>query len=183
MKKWLIFIIIAVILIAVLDFLFFPWHKETKEEPSITAVNSFEECAAKGYPVMESYPRQCKAPDGKTFTEDIGNELEKKDLIIVSNPRPNDTVKSPLEIKGEARGNWFFEASFPIKLLDKNGKELGTAIAQAKSSWMTTEFVPFEATLEFPTPSIEKGTLILEKDNPSGLPQNADQLIIPVRFR
>lgn len=183
MKKWLIFIIIAVILIAVLDFLFFPWHKETKEEPSITAVNSFEECVAKGYPAMESYPRQCKTPDGKTFTEDIGNELEKKDLIIVSNPRPSDVVKSPLEIKGEARGTWFFEASFPIKLLDKNGNELGTAIAQAKSDWMTTEFVPFEATLEFPTPSIEKGTLILEKDNPSGLLQNADQLIIPVRFQ
>jgi hypothetical protein len=183
MKKWSIFIIIAVILIAILDFLFFPWHKETKEESSILTVNSFEECAAKGYPVMLSYPAKCIAPDGKTFTEDIGNELEKTDIIVISTPRPNELIKSPIKISGEARGTWFFEASFPIKLLDGNGKELGAAVAQAKSDWMTTEFVPFEATLEFPTPSMKKGTLILEKDNPSDLPQNADQLIIPIRFQ
>jgi len=30
---------------------------------------------------MESYPRQCRVPDGETFTENIGNELEKDDLI------------------------------------------------------------------------------------------------------
>jgi len=34
-------------------------------------VDSFEECAAKGYPVMESYPRQCRIPEGRNFTEII----------------------------------------------------------------------------------------------------------------
>jgi len=53
---------------------------------------------------MESYPRQCKTPDGKTFTEDIGNEVEKLDLIKINNPRPNQIIESPLFIKGEARG-------------------------------------------------------------------------------
>ncbi|MGB3345783.1 MAG: hypothetical protein WBA71_00810, partial [Candidatus Humimicrobiia bacterium] len=33
-------------------------------------INSFEECVSAGYPVLESYPRQCKTPDGRTFTED-----------------------------------------------------------------------------------------------------------------
>ncbi len=32
-------------------------------------VNSFEECVAVGHPVMESYPRKCVLPGGKTFTE------------------------------------------------------------------------------------------------------------------
>lgn len=32
-------------------------------------VNSFEECAEAGYPVMESLPRQCRTPDGRTFEE------------------------------------------------------------------------------------------------------------------
>jgi len=54
--------------------------------------------------------------------------------------------------------------------------------AQAQGDWMTTEFVPFEAVLEFAVPQTEFGTLILEKDNPSGLPQNADSISIPVRF-
>ncbi len=31
------------------------------------SVNSFEECAAAGYPIMESYPRQCRGPDGRNF--------------------------------------------------------------------------------------------------------------------
>ena len=33
-------------------------------------VTSFEECVAVGNPVMESYPRQCRAGD-RTFTEVI----------------------------------------------------------------------------------------------------------------
>lgn len=143
-------------------------------KPPLPEVKNFDECVKAGYPVMESYPRQCKIPDGKTFVED---------LIKIFQPRPNDFIKSPLEIKGEARGYWFFEASFPVQLLDANGKELGTTIAQAKGDWMTENFVPFEAVLEFQTPTTEKGTLILEKDNPSGLPEYEDELKIPVLFK
>ncbi len=33
-------------------------------------IASFEECVAAGYPVMESFPRQCRTPDGTVFTED-----------------------------------------------------------------------------------------------------------------
>jgi len=32
-------------------------------------INSFEECVAAGYPIMESYPEQCKTPDGRSFTK------------------------------------------------------------------------------------------------------------------
>jgi len=31
------------------------------------AVSSFEQCAAAGFPIMESYPEQCRTPDGRTF--------------------------------------------------------------------------------------------------------------------
>lgn len=144
-------------------------------------VRNFAECAAGGFPVMESYPRQCKGPGGQTFRENIGNELEKDNLIRVSNPRPNAAVGSPLFVKGMARGNWFFEASFPVKLLDSSGQEVARGIAQAKGEWMTTEFVPFEAVLAFGSAE-GSGTLVLEKDNPSGLSEQADELRIPVRF-
>ena len=114
--------------------------------------------------------------------EDIGNELGKRDLIRVTNPRPNQPISSPLLLEGEARGFWFFEASFPIRLFDGNGKEIAVAIAQAQGEWMTEEFVPFQATLEFAKPATEKGTLIFEKDNPSGLSSEADGLVMPIRF-
>lgn len=32
------------------------------------AITSFEDCARAGYPILETYPEQCKTPDGKTFT-------------------------------------------------------------------------------------------------------------------
>ena len=146
-------------------------------------INNFKECVSAGYPVLESYPRQCKTPDGKSFTEDIGNELEKSDLIKIDNPRPNQIIESPLFVKGEARGNWYFEASFPAKLFDDNGFLLGITPAQALGNWMTEDFVPFNVILPFAVPSTSKGRLILEKDNPSGLPEYADELRIPVYFK
>ena len=45
--------------------------------PAKVEVQSFDDCVKAGYPVLESYPRQCKTPDGKTFTEDIGIETIK----------------------------------------------------------------------------------------------------------
>ena len=50
---------------------------------------------------------------------------------------------------------------------------------------MTNDFVPFEATLTFAADKnsySNKGSLILKKDNPSGLPQNDDALEIPIVF-
>lgn len=156
--------------------------KSTTKEPSLILITTFQECVAAGNRVMESYPRQCRSGE-QLFTEDIGNELAKKDLIRLNAPRPNQVVTSPLIITGEARGSWFFEASFPIVLNNWDGLMIAQGIAQAKSDWMTTEFVPFEATLTFTVDnnaSSNSGTLILRKDNPSGLPQNDDALTVPV---
>jgi len=101
--------------------------------------------------------------------------------IIVSFPEPNQAVSSPLMVSGIARGGWFFEAEFPIKLLDAQGQTLGTAIARAQDDWMTENFVPFKAELVFPKTS-GQGTLTLEKSNPSDLPENAGEFSVPVRF-
>ena len=37
-------------------------------------INSFEDCIAAGYPLMESYPRQCWVADGRTFVEVINKK-------------------------------------------------------------------------------------------------------------
>jgi hypothetical protein len=101
--------------------------------------------------------------------------------ISVTQPSPMQIVSSPLAVTGEARGSWYFEASFPVKLLDSNGNVIAQAPAQAQGDWMTANFVPFQATLTFVTAS-QTGTLVLEKDNPSGEPQNAGSISIPVQF-
>jgi hypothetical protein len=182
--KVLLLSLIAVV--AVVLIIWYYWDKVDEENNGQggqqAVVNDFNGCVAAGYAVAESYPRQCSTPDGRTFVEDIGNELEKIDLIRISSPRPNDTIQSPIRITGEARGLWFFEASFPAKIYDANGKELGTAIVTATEDWMTEEFVPFEAMMEFKAPTTATGTLVLQKDNPSGLPENDDKLVVPVKF-
>ncbi len=36
-----------------------------------TSINSFEECARAGYPIAESYPEQCRTPDGRLFVREV----------------------------------------------------------------------------------------------------------------
>ncbi|MEK9166133.1 MAG: Gmad2 immunoglobulin-like domain-containing protein [Patescibacteria group bacterium] len=108
---------------------------------------------------------------------------DKSDLIQVTSPTPNAIVKSPLQIEGKARGGWYFEASFPVSLYDANGKLLARGPAQAEGEWMTQNFVPFGLGLKFDPPTTATGTLVFEKDNPSGLPEQADEYRISVRFR
>jgi hypothetical protein len=117
--------------------------------------------------------------------EEGGNENRTpvgNDLIQVSAPESGARIESPLTVRGEARGNWYFEATFPLRLLDSEGNVLAMGYAEARGEWMTTEFVPFTGTLTFVAPRNGEGLLILERANPSGLPQNADEVRIPVEF-
>ncbi|PIQ91662.1 MAG: hypothetical protein COV70_02500 [Parcubacteria group bacterium CG11_big_fil_rev_8_21_14_0_20_39_22] len=114
----------------------------------------------------------------------IGNEL-----IRAYEPAENAVIESPVTISGNARGTWFFEASFSAVLVDWNGRIIAQGPVMAEGEWMTEEFVTFESSLEFTSPYTEgdpdfykRGTIILQKANPSGLPENEDAVEIPVRF-
>jgi hypothetical protein len=112
-----------------------------------------------------------------------------KDIIRLTTPAQGDLIESPLTLTGEARGMWYFEASFPVMLTNWDGLIIAEGIAQAQSDWMTEEYVPFEVTLTFEPPYkvgdpdfMQKGALILKKDNPSGLPENDDAFETTVLF-
>lgn len=111
-----------------------------------------------------------------------------KDLIEVELPYPGAVTGKKFHVIGQARGFWFFEASFPIEILDKNKNLLATGIAQAQSNsdtsneidWMTENFVPFKAEIEIPESYIGPAILILKKDNPSGLSENDASVSLPI---
>jgi hypothetical protein len=103
------------------------------------------------------------------------------DMIVVNVPQNNALVGCPLHAEGSARGNWFFEASFPVKLLDSSGEIIAQSAAVTSDDWMTAEFVPFNLDLYYETDERD-GVLIFEKDNPSGLPENDAQIQVPVRL-
>lgn len=145
-------------------------------------INSFEECAARGYPVMESYPRRCIA-NGREFVEKIAGgvtipttpaapPIENGFQILsptlkVKTPHLNDYAQSPLLVEGEA-GGWYFEGEFPVRLLDGNGAVIARGSAMAQGDWMTTDLVAFRVTFTFAPPDTAIGTLVFEKSNPRG---------------
>jgi hypothetical protein len=111
------------------------------------------------------------------------------DLVVLTSPEPNDTVTSPLTLTGKARGTWYFEGSFPVILTDWDGRIIAEGVAMARGPWMTEDFVPFTVTITFESPYrsndpdfMRRGSLILRKDNPSGLPEYDDALEIPIRY-
>ena len=105
------------------------------------------------------------------------------DLIELRTPLPNAIVQSPLTLEGRARGPWFFEASFPVYLINADGDTIAVVPAQADGEWMTKAFVPFKVTLTYSPPASRSGPLFPAKDNPSGLPEHAAELRVPIRFR
>jgi len=107
----------------------------------------------------------------------------RSDQIVLTAPVRDAVVTSPLEIRGRARGSWFFEGDFPLTLLDGRGDAVAQGFASAEGEWMTNEFVPFSAVLRFEPPHPGRGRLILNKDNPSDRRNLDDALVVPVRFR
>jgi hypothetical protein len=154
-------------------------------------VVGFEACAEAGHDVLEGPPRRCRTPDGRTFVEggepapggdEVPDAAVTDSRVRVSSPRPNAVVSSPLAVSGSARGAWFFEADFPVRLLDGDGRELSVAPARAQGEWMSEDFVRFEATVTFGQPATRTGVLVLDRSNPSGLAENAALVSLPVRF-
>lgn len=175
-KKFLLGIVFIIFVVSGI----FAYLKYTEYQRN-SKINSFEDCAKAGFPVMDSYPPQCRAND-KHFTQDIGNELNYSDEFLISTPRPNQKIDSPLKVVGQATGTWYFEGSFSGELFDADKVLLGSVILTAEGEWMTEDFVPFKGTLEYKKPSTDTGTFIIKNANPSGLSENQKEIIIPVTF-
>jgi len=125
-------------------------------------------------------PAQQNSSSSATVSSSSSVEISGKEVIIES-PEVNALVKSPLLVRGKARGFWFFEASLPVQLTDSNGNVIVSSPATADGEWMTTDYVDFTAELKFMT-TATSGFLVIKKDNPSGLPENDAEVKIPVKF-
>jgi len=102
------------------------------------------------------------------------------DIIRVTLPTPGAVTGKEFRVIGAARGTWFFEASFPIKVLDASGAALTVGIAQAQGDWMTENFVAFSADITIPETYIGPATIVLQKDNPSGDPERDASASFPI---
>lgn len=131
-------------------------------------------CQGSGCPCAET-PQSCP--------QDCSDDGEQaSDLIHVTSPADDEDIDNPVTIVGEARGTWYFEATFPIKIYDANDNLLGEGYATAQGDWMTEDFVPFSATVNYTASTTSTGKIVLEKSNASGLPEHDDSITVPVTF-
>ncbi len=169
--KHLVYVILAVGMVLVLTYILM--HDEA--------------AAPEVQPTTEVSTEISDTTETPTVPDDIAMHIASKaDKIVLTVPAPYERISSPVTITGKARGPWFFEASFPIMVVNWDGLIIGEGIATADGDWMTTEFVPFTATVTFtadPDAYSDRGAIILQRDNPSGLPENDDALEVPVIFK
>ena len=131
-----------------------------------------------GY-IYLSPKQEIKEQNPETVKEEITYDRASTDLIVVELPFPGAVTGKEFSVIGKARGMWFFEASFPIDVLDKDGKILVQTYATAQGEWMTEEFVPFKGDVKVPESYIGPATLVLKKDNASGLPEHDASISFP----
>lgn len=150
----------------------------THESNTVPAVMTFHECTER-YSVMESDPRRCRTPSGKVFVEQTEPDRQSAPVRITA-PKRGARVNSPLVIRGRMPGTWFFEARATAAVRRTDGALLGTATLQAQENWMTEAPVPFRGTSTFSVADPTEAFVVIERANPSGSPEHAQRVRIPV---
>lgn len=107
--------------------------------------------------------------------------MKPKVAVTLSSPVAGSKLSSPLTVIGTAPGTWFSEGQIPVELLASDGSSIALVSAMAQDEWMTEKEVPFQAVLTFTTTE-KAGTLVIRKDNPSGLPENSAEFSTAVTF-
>lgn len=128
------------------------------------------------------YHQYLKKHEQNKQAQPISKSYFKTDSLEISNPSIGDTIHSPFTITGKAKGNWYFEASFPLIITDSENNIVGTGVAQAKGDWMTNDFVDFTADVTFSKPNTQTGFIVFTNDNPSGLPANQKKEKFLIKF-
>jgi hypothetical protein len=103
--------------------------------------------------------------------------------VSITSPKANASDTKVFSVTGQAPGNWFFEASAPIMVVDPEGNKLAQSYIQAEGDWMTTELVSFKGEIRITSSYAGPATLVLMKDNPSGLPEHDDSLEISLTIQ
>ena len=103
--------------------------------------------------------------------------------VIVSTPKSGAVVSRTFSIAGTAPSGWFFEAVFPIMVRDDNDNAIGRTQGRAQSDWTAPGPIRFTAQVTLETAYKGPATLVLMRDNPSGLPENDDSVEIPITIK
>lgn len=111
---------------------------------------------------------------------------ERGDVIYLENIESGDILSVDDVIQGRAPSSWFFEGTFPVRIFDKKGDELAALFAVADGDWMQEGYIPFTLELHSNLIDLDEESIVVfqfEKDNPSGLDENADYAKITLTLK
>ncbi|TCJ19011.1 hypothetical protein EPD60_00935 [Flaviaesturariibacter flavus] len=142
-------------------------HDANKEKPDVSAA-----------PVGVDAPFENKGRSDSVKTVAGAAHTGIPDTLTVEQ-RNGTVLHSGQIIRGKARGLFYFEAQFLLRLFDSSGRQLAMAPATAEGDWMTTSWVPFSGRLQWKNYN-GPGRLVYEKANASGDPERDRSYSVPV---
>jgi FKBP-type peptidyl-prolyl cis-trans isomerase len=109
-NKYLIHVAVAILVLGGLA-LYYQLNKQ-----AVAKISSFEECKNAGYPVMESYPEQCRTPDGRNFINaqqaNMNIDLQIQDLKVGSGLEAKEGSEVTVNYTGKLENGTKFDSSF-----------------------------------------------------------------------
>ncbi len=146
-KLTTIIIIISLTILAAGAAGYWTYRFLSKSPEKTATITNFEECATAGYPIMESYPPQCRIPDGKTFVEESCVEKETEEIMTLSDAKEiakNSECGNRLKenaVCNEFTGTWWLDLD-----LEKEGCNPACVIdlktREAEINWRCTGLNP-----------------------------------------
>ena len=133
------------------------------------------------FAVVLTITKKANAPVVETpqNNADIGILGNGADLVYLS-ILPKAKVSGILDLTGEVKGGYFFEANILVNVLDSNRNVLKQGHGTATTDWMTADPVTFTATVDFTDLSKGPAYLEIHNDNASGLPENDKSILVPI---
>ncbi|MDY0097022.1 MAG: GerMN domain-containing protein [Candidatus Dojkabacteria bacterium] len=134
------------------------------------------------YELCKQLTTVCVEEDGKEQEE----ESEKGDTIYLDGVKSGDVLSVEDEVLGRAPSSWYFEGTFPVRIFNQQGDEIASLFAVATEEWAQEGDVPFSLELHSNLIELDEESIVVmqfEKDNPSGLEENADYLKITVTLK
>lgn len=98
-------------------------------------------------------------------------------------PERGTTVARPVFVKGRARGTWFSGGSFPVKVMNDNGKLIGEGRAKATGSTAGENFVYFSGYIPSSLPANGRAVLVFAAADPERLPELERELRVRVLLK
>ncbi len=167
-KWWALIVLVLLFVIAVLStVLFYVPTSPASSAPGGTVSTSTG---------MEQAPRPPIATSTEPASTESSSSVPLSASVYIETPKPGETVGKTFTIAGTAPSGWFFEAVFPIQVRDANGNVIANTQGSAQADWTAPGEIPFTATTTIDNSYSGPATLILLKNNPSGLPENDDSV-------